>query len=191
MLFCGWSAACVTVCMSKFTPISLDRVDENDPTLAADGLSEFLPAGRSESDQMLAVSTLGDLFPARETDDIADFFNAFSAGSQASMNDEPAENDEPAKAPLEDDEADEAFVPGQAFRLDGFFESDDIIVSIGHSARGDRISALRGKIPRVRDRKPTAIATPQRRVRGRRARRSPQAPQAPQHPRPVSFPFPW
>ncbi len=105
------------------TPISLERVDEDDPTLTADGLSEFLPADRSESDQMLAVSSLSDLFPARETDDIGDFFSAGSATSMAGS--EASVFDEVTETSLDEDEVDDVFEPGQSFRLDGFFESDD------------------------------------------------------------------
>jgi len=78
-----------TLVMSRATRKAFERVDKNDPTLAVDGLSDFLPAQTAlEIDPTLAVSTLGDLFPERDADEIDDYF---SNADDASMKAEPAE----------------------------------------------------------------------------------------------------
>jgi hypothetical protein len=56
--------------MGRFAPKDSDQVDENDSTLAVDGLIDLLPAQtEAEIEAALAVNTLGDLLPERQVDD--------------------------------------------------------------------------------------------------------------------------
>lgn len=103
--------------MSRATRKAFERVDENDPTLAVDGLSDFLPAQIAlDIDPMLAVSTLGDLFPDRDADQIGDYF---SAATDASMEAEPGET------PVDD----KVFAPEPLFERERIFEADDAVQS--------------------------------------------------------------
>ncbi|MDO8630752.1 MAG: hypothetical protein Q7R41_09680 [Phycisphaerales bacterium] len=103
--------------MGRATRIAFERVDKNDPTLAVDGLSDFLPAQIPlEIDPTLAVSSLGDLFPERDADEIEDYFRT---ADDASMTAAPSE--EPAETPVDDDEV---LGSEQIFESDEVFQSD-------------------------------------------------------------------
>lgn len=103
--------------MSWATREGFERVDKNDPMLAVDGLSDFLPAQPGlDIDPTLAVSTLGDLFPDRDADQIEDYF---SAANDASMKAEPGETSVD----------DEVFAPEPLFERERIFEADDAVRS--------------------------------------------------------------
>lgn len=103
--------------MGGATRKTFERVEKNDPTLAVDGLSDFLPAQTAlEIDPTLAVGTLGDLFPDRDADQIGDYF---SAATEASMKAEPGET------PVDD----KAFASEPLFERERIFEADDAVQS--------------------------------------------------------------
>ncbi|MDO8483424.1 MAG: hypothetical protein Q7S35_00600 [Candidatus Limnocylindrales bacterium] len=104
--------------MSRATRKAFERVDKNDPTLAVDGLSDFLPVQTAlEIDPTLAVSTLGELFPERGADEIDDYF---SSADDASTKAKPAET------PVDDGEGLES---EQIFTSERIFESDEVFHS--------------------------------------------------------------
>jgi hypothetical protein len=68
-MFGSWagSAFAVIFGMDRMTRVDLEHVDPNDPTLAVDGLAEFLPTPDS-CDPTLDVSALAEFFPDKPSE---------------------------------------------------------------------------------------------------------------------------
>ena len=91
-----------------------DKKDHsNDPALAVDGLSDFLPSQTTlDMESALAVGTLGDFFPGREADAIDYFSTADDAPTTV--------REAPAETPVDDElcESEEVFESGPIFQSD-------------------------------------------------------------------------